>query len=163
MALRNRALDLCNAMYQVIPMRRRLMPRAAPGQEDAGSVLLSFTALQRACRLVRVLAQADAMLVQLRREASLDVQDAMAWYERERPGLGAAFFNAFMALTDRICEAPALFPLCNDFSPDLPLRRALMKGLPYTVLFVETPKKIIIVAVSHFRRRPDHWYRRFKS
>lgn len=60
--LEQHAWDLCGAMYSLIPMRARLVPRAGPDQGDQGHVLLDFAALLQTRHFVRVLAAADAVL-----------------------------------------------------------------------------------------------------
>lgn len=61
-ALTTVALDLCRDVYNVIPVRLRLVPRAAPDEPDAGHFPLPYEALCTVRHVVRVLAETDARL-----------------------------------------------------------------------------------------------------
>lgn len=62
-------------------------------------------------------------------EASLDVRDAYAWYERRRPGLGEEFLSSVEACLEAIRRRPEMCaPLHENY------RRALTRRFPYAVL-----------------------------
>lgn len=46
-----------------------------------------------------------------RPEAAADVEEAFAWYERQRVGLGAEFLGALQAAEDAVGAAPLTYPL----------------------------------------------------
>lgn len=92
--------------------------------------------------------------------ARVEIADAAAWYDRERPGLGEAFV---MAVDEAFVRVGGLGPECRPaigVSADLGVKRVLVHRFPYLVIFVELPRVIRILAVSHVRRRPGYWLRR---
>lgn len=42
------------------------------------------------------------------------------------------------------------------------VRQRVLTGYPYSILYVDTPIEIIIVAVAPHRRRPGYWRRRLR-
>ena len=78
---------------------------------------------------------------------------AVRWYEEQRPGLGADFFN-------RLTEATSLIeaqPHIGTFDPETRTRRVLVHQFPYQVVYYVSDKEIVIVAVAHMKRRPGYW------
>ena len=56
-----------------------------------------------------------------------------------------------------IAAAPKQFPL--DVRAALPLepRRARVSRFPYSIVFLETPGRLRVIAVAHDHRRPGYW------
>jgi hypothetical protein len=72
--------------------------------------------------------------VVLRRSARAEYDAAGDWYERQRPGLGAAFTTAVQKVFDRIAAQPQLFQVVlRD------IRRVVVPGFPYCVYYRERP------------------------
>jgi hypothetical protein len=42
------------------------------------------------------------------------------------------------------------------------IRRHLSDVFPYTVLYVDLPDRVLIIAVMHMKRRPSYWCPRLK-
>jgi hypothetical protein len=42
------------------------------------------------------------------------------------------------------------------------LRRALLEGFPYAVLFVAVADAVHVLAVAHVRREPGYWFNRIR-
>jgi plasmid stabilization system protein ParE len=59
---------------------------------------------------------------------------------------------ALTATLDRAVEAP-------EQGPELEagVRRLLVEGFSYGVLYVVEPERVLVLAVMHLRRRPGHW------
>jgi plasmid stabilization system protein ParE len=93
-----------------------------------------------------------------RREASLDIEDAVFWYEDQRPGLGERVTAELNRLLKRIAEAPLQFPEIEQG-----VRRGLMHRFPYSVYFLPEAEDIIVLAIVHQRRDPDLWKKRLGS
>ena len=68
--------------------------------------------------------------IRFRLEAVADVEQAKAWHESQRPGLGTDFFRSLEDVVDLIARHPDGFP---EFAPGL--RRALMNRFPYAVYY----------------------------
>lgn len=79
----------------------------------------------------------------------MELDEAIDWYEKQRPGLGLdlkAEVDQFLA---RIAESSTRFPRVRG-----DVRRAVMRRFPYSIHFLEEPEAIIIVAVFHGKRDP---------
>ena len=88
--------------------------------------------------------------VVLRPEALSDLQNAMAWYESQLPGLGAVFLGRVEERMRVIAESPNVFPAVLES-----IRRAPVRRFPYGIYFEAAADRIVILAVFHFKRSPD--------
>ena len=91
----------------------------------------------------------------LRPEARLDIEDAVLWYEDQRPGLGDRLTMELGDLLVRIVRSPLHFPDVGDGA-----RRGLLHRFPYAVYFLLEEDAVVVMAVLHQRRNPDVWKRR---
>ena len=88
--------------------------------------------------------------------ARVEFRAAVARYESERSGLGTLFADRVREVVARSAEAPltgAPYAL-----PDV--RRLFVFRFPYSVVYLVEPGRVLIVAISHFRRRPGYWVER---
>ena len=88
--------------------------------------------------------------------ASEELIAAVAWYERQRSGLGRQFYHATLATVDRIRESAEAGPILGA----TPTRRMLVSGFPYQIVYRLTGEDIRILAFAHLKRRPDFWRHR---
>ena len=96
----------------------------------------------------------------LDRQAEDEIEEATDYYEGERKGLGAVFQAALLATLDRIASFPASFSTVMQTRAGHAVRRAFVHPFSYKVVYVELPKALRVVAVSHLKRRPLYWKRR---
>ncbi len=89
-------------------------------------------------------------------EAEEELTAAVEWYE-ERAGLGRELLLAVRGAAMRIARRPASFPLVAHIPAALGVRRYLMQGFPYAVVFVELPDQVHVIAIAHLKRRPGYW------
>lgn len=83
-------------------------------------------------------------------DARLEFDEAIAWYERQLPGLGSKLEAEVNAILERINENPERFPRVTPS-----VRKARLKKFRfYSIYFTETPKGIGVVAVFHGKRDP---------
>jgi toxin ParE1/3/4 len=61
-------------------------------------------------------------------EADQDIEDAYAWYESRRPGLGEDLLTRVEAGSEAICRTPDMHPVVHES-----YRRALVGRFPYAV------------------------------
>jgi plasmid stabilization system protein ParE len=87
-----------------------------------------------------------------RPEAEAELLDARAWYEGQRVGLGATFAAAVETTLTAILQDPLAYPRVKGDT-----RRALVPRFPYAVYFRTIGDEIIVLAVMHGRRLPQHW------
>lgn len=94
--------------------------------------------------------------VELHPDAEAELDEAVGRYEAERRGVGLRFAAAAAAALDRLAAAPELGPW---MAPGV--RRLLVPGFPYGIVYAPEPGRLFVVAVAHGRRRPGYWrYRR---
>ena len=83
--------------------------------------------------------------------ARLELDEAVAWYEGRKPGLGLELKEAVDQILTRIVETPARFrPVRGE------VRRALLRRFPYAIHFLPEPHAITVLAVFHTKRDPRH-------
>jgi plasmid stabilization system protein ParE len=87
--------------------------------------------------------------VVFRRVARVEFDEAVAWYEAERAGLGLELKAVVDQTVAVIAEQPGLFRQVRG-----PIRRAVLKRFPYTLHFLEEGDRIVILAVFHASRDP---------
>ena len=90
--------------------------------------------------------------------ARLEFDEAIAWYERQLPGLGAKLEAEANSVLERIKENPERFPRVTAN-----VRKARLKKFRfYSIYFTETPDWIGVVAVFHGKRNPQELWPRLK-
>lgn len=95
------------------------------------------------------------MTLRLTPEAEADVDDAHAWYEEERIGLGDAFLRVVDASIASIQRRPEAYQLVDET-----MRRALLRRFPYGVFFEVVGTEVIVYGILHCARDPKTWKRR---
>jgi len=79
-----------------------------------------------------------------------DVNEAVSYYKRARPGLDSEFRNEIDAVVARIAETPLLYPVV-----EAQIRRAIVHRFPYSVLFkVPDPDCVRVLVIRHHKRHP---------
>jgi plasmid stabilization system protein ParE len=81
-----------------------------------------------------------------------EAEAARQWYEDRLPALGEAFVDALEATVGRIEANPLAYPMAHG-----ELRRALLRGFPYAVIYRVSDAELLVVAVVHERRDPRRW------
>lgn len=86
--------------------------------------------------------------------------EAAIWYETQRQQLGDEFLVELDAAIKRIHNEPGSFAALESYSGPGDVRRCLLKRFPYVVVFLNRPEEVLVVAISHVRRRPFYWLER---
>ena len=94
-----------------------------------------------------------ALLVRL--AAAADIEQAHAWYERQRGGLGDELLAEVGTVLAAIRERPDAFAIAYRNT-----RRALLHRFPYGLFYREMGDTIVVVACFHGRSNPVKWRRR---
>lgn len=98
------------------------------------------------------------MTVRVLEVAQQELDEAIAYYNGQAPGLGDAFLLETVATIDRVRRFPkAWHPLGES------VRRCRLRRFPYGLIYQEDKGEILIVAVAHSHRRPDYWRDRVKG
>jgi hypothetical protein len=89
--------------------------------------------------------------------AKAEIEDGVKWYEEQVNGLGRRFAFEIHEAVKRILA----FPNAN-IKVTGPIRRALMKKFPYSIVYATIDDYLEIVAVAHSHRKPFYWKKRIK-
>lgn len=92
------------------------------------------------------------MKLRIRPAAVQDLEQACAWYEAQRPGLGDEFLDAVDDVMSSIAESPLRHRVLS-----LDTRQALVRRFPYRVLYRVVVDEVMVVACFHARRDPRRW------
>lgn len=68
------------------------------------------------------------------------------------------YLNEVEHAVQSIATSPQTWPILQG-----DLRRRLIRRFPYGVLYRIEPEEIIIVAISHLRKKPGYWNKRIKK
>ncbi|HEU5459249.1 MAG TPA: type II toxin-antitoxin system RelE/ParE family toxin [Pyrinomonadaceae bacterium] len=91
-----------------------------------------------------------------RRLAKREFDDAISWYEGRRKGLGQDFSVAVERQLERIARSPNQFAYVRG-----KVRRAVLRRFPYSVFFIAEDNRVVVVAIFHAKRAPEHLEKRF--
>jgi hypothetical protein len=92
--------------------------------------------------------------------AELEAAEAVIWYDDQRFGLGDDFLVELRRVLNRIHRGPDELPRLESYVGAHEIRRCQLKRFPYLVIFAFRPDEVLIVAISHARRRPLYWLER---
>jgi len=80
--------------------------------------------------------------------AAVEIDEAMVWYENQKPELGFVFLIAIEESFRKIAAAPQRYPLSGESN----LRHFFLQGFPYIIYYEAEEDIIRITAVWHQRR-----------
>ncbi|HEY3153495.1 MAG TPA: type II toxin-antitoxin system RelE/ParE family toxin [Candidatus Binatia bacterium] len=84
--------------------------------------------------------------------AQNELDDAVAWYNRQAAGLGRELLDEL----DRAVRRPLAFPQSYpEIEPGI--RRCRLGRFPYGVIYGLDGDTLVVVAVAHLHRRPRYW------
>lgn len=87
-------------------------------------------------------------------EAQQDLDEAYAWYESRRAGLGEEFLGSVDACVQRIWRMPMMYAIVQEN-----YRRAVRR-FPYAVFYEYTDDCVTVYCVFHTAQDPDKWRER---
>jgi toxin ParE2 len=87
--------------------------------------------------------------------AEAEVDEAAAYFDEQRPGLGDRFEQDLLAAVNFVIEHPL-----SGMSLTKHVRKQRLRTFSYNLIYVIDELEIVIVAVAHHRRRPGYWYSR---
>ncbi len=88
-------------------------------------------------------------------EAERDLDEAYAWYEHHRIGLGEDFLSSVDACVRAICREPEIHAKVHE-----EYRRALVRRFPYAVFYEYADDMVKVYCVFHTARDPAKWRER---
>ena len=84
-----------------------------------------------------------------------EIDEAYAWYEEQRQGLGEEFLSEVQRALDRIEQNPGIHaPIYQT------VRHARMKRFAYAAYYRLETDRIVVIAVHHVKRDPKRWQSR---
>ena len=90
-----------------------------------------------------------------RRAARLEYDEAVAYYESVRPGLGRQFVDSVDRALILIRESPFQYPaVLSD------VRRSYVRRFPYALYYRIRTGSVVMLSVFHARRDPMVWRER---
>ncbi len=90
-------------------------------------------------------------------EAHDEMIQSARFYEGRSEGLGSDFLTAVEETTRRIEQSPEASAIDRAN-----IRKRLVSGFPFTILYEIQPDRIFIAAVMHQHRRPRYWQTRLE-
>lgn len=93
-----------------------------------------------------------AKRVEYHQGAAGDVENAITWYRKRSAKAALNFIDELERAVHTIREAPRHWPIGKNNT-----RRFLLWRFPFAIVYSEQKSEIIIWAVSHSSRRPEHW------
>ena len=87
--------------------------------------------------------------------ANIELYETVRYYDHQLPGLGFRFFQEVDVTIKRIELMPEAWTKIGKVT-----RRCLIKGFPYALLYVIESDEILITAVAHLHRDPEHYMSR---
>ena len=91
-------------------------------------------------------------------EAENDLEEAFAWYEDKRQGLGYDFLLQFEAGIKLIERQPEINPIAYKGT-----RKHYIKRFPYKIVYFIKQETVIVLAILHGKRSPDILRERAKA
>jgi len=89
------------------------------------------------------------MILTVLPRARVEVEEAMAWYEERRPGLGSEFVSALHETLGQVLLHPRRWPAIHGDVRSLRMRR-----FPYRVHYRVLTTTIEVLRCRHLARRP---------
>jgi plasmid stabilization system protein ParE len=100
------------------------------------------------------------MTLRVHAAAETDIQSAADWYDQQREGLGDEFLEAVEEAFQIIQQLPRGGLAAQAAPPGREVRRYGLKRFPYSVFYEVSDEDIIVLAVTHQRRKPGEWQTR---
>ena len=81
------------------------------------------------------------------RNAQIDLEDAIGWYESKQVGLGKQFYKCYKETRNKILRNPLMYIQFQG-----KIRRAPMRKFPFSIFYQVNNELIVILAVFHHSR-----------
>lgn len=84
-----------------------------------------------------------------------EIEGADRWYRRRSADASVDFIDAIDDALNRVARSPRLWP--NYLYGT---RRFVLQRFPFSVVYLDEPDVVNIVAVAHSKRKPGYWKNR---
>lgn len=89
-------------------------------------------------------------------DAKAELDEAVAYYENCRAGLGQDLLSEVEQAIGRIQRNPKQHSVYKDTD----FRKCVINRFPFLIFYMELEDSVWIAAVAHSKRRPDYWRNR---
>lgn len=90
--------------------------------------------------------------VQFSPEATDDIAEAYQWYWERSEAVSRKYLRALDTCVELLTAHPAAGPIIHQ-----DVRRVLLRGFPYVLLYRITDVGVVVIACFHMRRDPRSW------
>ena len=91
-------------------------------------------------------------------EADREFQEHISYFDAISRTVARKFVADVEAAVTELRHYPQIgAPLIRE------VRKRVLTAFPYSILYVETPSEILIVAIAPHRRRPGYWRKRLRD
>jgi plasmid stabilization system protein ParE len=91
-------------------------------------------------------------------EAREEFRDAARWYRARNAVAASEFRAAGSAAVREVVRAPQRWPKYLYGT-----RRVVLQRFPFSVVYLDDPDVITIIAVAHSKRKPGYWRQRLQG
>ena len=98
------------------------------------------------------------MIVRILRVASAELEEAVAYYNTQLPGLGFELAAAFSDAVESIVEYPEAWAPFGTYG-----RRRRLARFPYGIVYYRASDRIVITGFMHLARDPEPWEQRLSN
>lgn len=102
------------------------------------------------------------MLLPIHPEAYVEVDDAMAWHERERVGYGITLLDEVVCQVERAARFPRSGASVLGFHARYDVRKYVVHRFRYLVITAIVEDELTVIAVAHTSRAPGYWRDRLR-
>ena len=95
------------------------------------------------------------MSIRLLEPAQTVLDEAIAWYAEQAPGLGEAFLIEALKTLRLIEQFPQAW---HPLTPEI--RRCRLRRFPYSMVYTQDGPGILVLAIAHQHRKPNYWKNR---
>ncbi|MFZ0299971.1 MAG: type II toxin-antitoxin system RelE/ParE family toxin [Candidatus Sulfotelmatobacter sp.] len=81
-----------------------------------------------------------------------EVEEADGWYFSHSYDVSVEFLSDLYAALETISRAPQRWPVHTHGT-----RRFVMQRFPFSVVYLDDPELVTILAVAHSKRKPGYW------
>ncbi len=98
------------------------------------------------------------MHVEFIEPASIELDDAIEYYDLQAPGLGKRFLDEILETIELISRFPQLWSQNTENT-----RKAVLRKFPFNLIYSIEEGTVFIIAVAHQNREPEYWVDRLSS
>jgi len=84
-----------------------------------------------------------------------EVKEAVAWYEPIGLNLSHDLQAEIQKGLNSILQNPKAWSFIKN-----PYRHKILSRFPYSIIYLEETDRILVLAFSHFKRKPDYWLKK---